>query len=62
MTVFIKDRDTVTAISGTTLNGVAGIWSIDGHMVRRKTQRKLLVCPLRAGNLTDCATFTGEKP
>lgn len=30
--LFIKDATTVTAISGTTLNGVSGIWAIDGHL------------------------------
>jgi hypothetical protein len=34
--LFVKDDNTVTAISGTIINGVAGIWAIDGRVVRRK--------------------------
>ncbi len=30
--LFIKNPVTVTAISGTTLNGVSGLWSIDGRL------------------------------
>jgi uncharacterized protein (TIGR03437 family) len=30
--LFIKNAVTVTAISGTTINGVAGIWAIDGYL------------------------------
>ncbi|HOX38573.1 MAG TPA: sialidase family protein [Candidatus Brocadiia bacterium] len=32
--LLIKDADTVTAVSGTTINGKWGIWAIDGHIVR----------------------------
>lgn len=27
----VKDANTVTALSGTTINGIRGIWAIDGH-------------------------------
>lgn len=30
--LFIKNRTTVTAISGTTINGVRGLWAIDGRL------------------------------
>lgn len=30
--LFVKSRDTVTAISGTVINGVAGLWAIDGKV------------------------------
>lgn len=32
--LFIKDASTVTAVSGTTVNGVGGIWTIDGRVSR----------------------------
>lgn len=32
--LFVKNKDTITAISQTEINGVSGIWSIDGRMVR----------------------------
>jgi hypothetical protein len=34
--LFIKDADTVTALSGTVINGVGGLWAIDGHVTRAK--------------------------
>jgi hypothetical protein len=30
--LFIKDETTVTAISGTVINGVRGLWAIDGTL------------------------------
>ena len=30
--LFIKNATTVTAISGTTINGVRGLWAIDGRL------------------------------
>jgi len=32
--LFIKDETTVTAISGTVINGVRGLWAIDGRLER----------------------------
>ena len=32
--LFIKNATTVTAISGTTINGVRGLWAIDGQLIR----------------------------
>ena len=32
--LFIKDEHTVTAVSGTTVDGVAGLWAVDGRLVR----------------------------
>lgn len=32
--LFVKNNDTITAISQTEINGVSGIWSIDGRLVR----------------------------
>ncbi|MBV9468492.1 MAG: hypothetical protein JOZ57_04555, partial [Abitibacteriaceae bacterium] len=32
--LFIKDANTVTAISSTQINGVSGLWAIDGHVMR----------------------------
>jgi hypothetical protein len=32
--LFIKDADTVTALTDTTINGQSGLWAIDGHVVR----------------------------
>lgn len=32
--LFIKDEATVTAISGTVINGVRGLWAIDGRLER----------------------------
>ena len=34
--LFIKDEITVTAISGTVVNGVRGLWSIDGRLENGK--------------------------
>jgi hypothetical protein len=34
--LFVKNAETVTAISGTTINGQRGVWAIDGHVVRGK--------------------------
>ncbi|MFB3826460.1 MAG: sialidase family protein [Bryobacteraceae bacterium] len=31
--LFIKDADTVTAVSGTVVDGVRGLWAIDGRLV-----------------------------
>ncbi len=33
--LFVKDAKTVTAISGTTVRGVRGLWAVDGHVRRR---------------------------
>lgn len=33
--VFVKDERTVTALSGTTIDGVSGLWTIDGRIVRQ---------------------------
>jgi hypothetical protein len=30
--LFVKDSDTVTAVSGTVINGVAGLWAVDGKV------------------------------
>ena len=30
--LFVKDGNTVTAVSGTTINGVRGVWAIDGRL------------------------------
>lgn len=30
--LFIKNEETVTAVSGTTINGIRGIWAIDGRL------------------------------
>ena len=30
--LFVKDTKTITAISGTTIDGVKGLWAIDGHV------------------------------
>lgn len=32
--LFIKDAETVTAVSGTVIGGRAGIWAIDGKVER----------------------------
>jgi BNR repeat protein len=32
--LFVKSRDTVTAISGTRLHGTQGLWAVDGRLVR----------------------------
>ena len=34
--LFIKDEVTVTAISGTVINGVRGLWAIDGKLENGK--------------------------
>lgn len=34
--LFVKDGSTITALSSTTVRGVRGLWSIDGHMHRAK--------------------------
>jgi hypothetical protein len=31
--LFIKNSTTVTALSGTTINGITGLWAIDGRLV-----------------------------
>ncbi len=31
--LFVKDPNTVTAVSGATINGVRGIWTIDGRLI-----------------------------
>lgn len=36
--LFIKNAETVTAISHTTLDGVRGLWAIDGRVVRKEAQ------------------------
>ncbi len=33
--LFVKDADTITAISGTTIDGVRGLWAIDGRISRQ---------------------------
>ncbi|MDF2441108.1 MAG: hypothetical protein JWN98_2092, partial [Abditibacteriota bacterium] len=35
--LFVKNRNTITAISQTSINGIGGIWSIDGRLVRQAT-------------------------
>ena len=35
--LFVKDSDTVTAISGTTIRGARGVWSIDGRFVETQS-------------------------
>ena len=32
--LFVKNATTVTAISGTTANGVRGLWAVDGRLAR----------------------------
>lgn len=32
--LFVKDASTITAISDTVVNGVHGLWAIDGHLIR----------------------------
>ncbi|MHC4431516.1 MAG: hypothetical protein ACYTBS_06715, partial [Planctomycetota bacterium] len=32
--LFVKNTATVTAISGTTINGATGLWAIDGRLVK----------------------------
>jgi len=32
--LFLKNKTTVTAISGTTINGARGLWAIDGQLIR----------------------------
>ena len=32
--LFVKDADTVTAISSTTIHGDRGLWAIDGQILR----------------------------
>lgn len=34
--LFVKNAKTVTAISTTTINGIAGVWTIDGRVARRR--------------------------
>jgi len=34
--LFIKKASTVTAISSTTINGVRGLWTIDGAVARHE--------------------------
>jgi hypothetical protein len=36
--LFIKNATTVTAISGTTVDGVRGLWAIDGRLVHREEE------------------------
>ena len=33
--LFVKDDETITAISGTTINGQYGLWAIDGHIIQK---------------------------
>jgi hypothetical protein len=33
--LFVKDAETITAISGTSVDGAGGLWAIDGHIERR---------------------------
>lgn len=37
--LFVKDAETITAISGTTVNGVRGLWAIDGRIERHTETR-----------------------
>ena len=32
--LFVKDSSTATAVSGTTIRGIQGVWSIDGRFVQ----------------------------
>jgi hypothetical protein len=32
--LFVKSKDVITAVSGTTVRGVVGLWSIDGKLIR----------------------------
>ncbi len=41
--MFIKDANTVTAISRTKINGIGGIWAIDGHLVRSNAKQPVSV-------------------
>lgn len=34
--LFVKDANTVTALSSATVNGVHGVWAIDGRIIRRR--------------------------
>ena len=34
--LFVKDANTVTAIAGTVIDGVGGIWAIDGRLIRSR--------------------------
>lgn len=34
--LFVKDENTVTAVSGTVQNGIGGVWAIDGRLIRAK--------------------------
>ncbi|MHC4753028.1 MAG: sialidase family protein [Planctomycetota bacterium] len=36
--LFIKSATTVTAISGTTINGVTGLWAIDGQIMQKNAE------------------------
>jgi hypothetical protein len=33
--LFVKNRDTITAISSTQIDGTTGVWAIDGHVLRK---------------------------
>ena len=38
--LFAKNKDTIIAISGTTLRGTSGLWSIEGRLVRQDAKSK----------------------
>jgi len=37
--LFIKNANTVTAVSGTTIDGVSGLWAIDGRLVESNDEK-----------------------
>jgi hypothetical protein len=37
--LFIKDATTVTAISGTTISGLTGLWAIDAQIIEADQQK-----------------------
>jgi tRNA U34 5-carboxymethylaminomethyl modifying GTPase MnmE/TrmE len=38
--LFIKNVTTVAAISGTTIDGITGLWAIDGQLIRADHEGK----------------------
>jgi len=37
--LFIKNATTVTAVSGTTIDGISGLWAIDGQLISTGAKR-----------------------